>query len=116
MVKWALPCPLVAEVAHLVSQVLHEGEAAGALLGPQDVGGRVQDDDHGQVAGLAELLLLVAHDDCQGVDQDQRVHPLKLGLLAGAPHHGEGTGLLGYGHQDVVPDQGHLGSESQQIR
>jgi hypothetical protein len=47
-----VPGSLVAQVAHPLRQVLHERQPARALLAAQDVGGRVEDQDHGKVARL----------------------------------------------------------------
>ena len=63
------------------------------LLGPQDGGGSVDDDAQADIARLAQLLLLVAHDGAQGVHQDLGVHALQLACLV---THGEGAWGGGY--------------------
>ena len=47
-----VPGALVAEVAHPLGQVLHQGETTRALLAAQDVGRGVQDQDHGKMTRL----------------------------------------------------------------
>jgi hypothetical protein len=47
-----IPRSFVAEVAHPLGQVLHQGKAARALLVAQDVGGGVQDQNHGKMTRL----------------------------------------------------------------
>lgn len=46
------------------------------FLGAKDDAGHIKNDSQGHFANLTQLLFLIGHADCYGIDQNQWVHAL----------------------------------------